>query len=329
MKNLSDIESLKQTILQYRDKRVMITFHSVGDADALSSAFLVARFFPNHIIVTPDRITSNARRMLHNSGENPEAISNSFDKSAELIVMVDVNNFEGCEPLTSQLEKTSSTILIIDHHSPTTIEKENVLSFNDESHNSAASIVMDLLESARLQINSNEARMLLTGIISDSAEFKNSTPKTFMQVGKLLQIGKTTYPSIVEQMFIEPDPKSRAESAEDLFSSRMEVKSGLLFMYGRSKGPANIPADHAIRIGADVSIFINESASEVSISSRLRPPLDRKYGIHLGKVMRSLAPLIKGTGGGHPCAAGAYGGFKDGGPKFLDEFIHRILESAR
>jgi nanoRNase/pAp phosphatase (c-di-AMP/oligoRNAs hydrolase) len=68
---------------------------------------------------------------------------------------------------------------------------------------------------------------------------------------------------------------------------------------------------------------------EVSFSARMRPPLDRKLHLHLGVLMQSLAKIINGTGGGHPCAAGAYGPLTSKGREFEDKFRERILDLIR
>jgi nanoRNase/pAp phosphatase (c-di-AMP/oligoRNAs hydrolase) len=327
---IDDIDSLAQVVKRYRSERVLITFHSFGDTDAVSSAFTLSSYFEDCIVATPDTITTNARRMLKNNGYDTK-VSNTFDGEAELIVLVDVNNFEGCGRFAEELGRAKSQVLIIDHHARVEFKKgsDNVLSFNDESHNSAASIVMDLMDALGIQLKEAEARMLLMGIISDSAEFKNSTPKTFSQIGRLLQIGNTDYPTVIEQMFTPPDAKSREHSTSEFFRSKTMVKKGILFIYGDVAGAANMPADNGIRIGADVSMFRSIGKNEVSISARLRPPLDERYGIHLGKIMKELSPLIGGTGGGHPCAGGAYGPKKSGSAEFMAEFVDRILDAIK
>ena len=50
-----------------RDKRTLLTFHSIGDTDSISSAFALLKFFNNATIATPDFITGNSRRILENS----------------------------------------------------------------------------------------------------------------------------------------------------------------------------------------------------------------------------------------------------------------------
>ena len=122
-------------------------------------------------------------------------------------------------------------------------------------------------------------------------------------------------------------PETREGFIEDLFRSNIKIMNGMLVVYGAAKVHANMLADDAIRIGADASIFYTSSKKEVSFSARLRPPLDKTHSIHLGRLMKELAPLISGQGGGHPCAAGAYGPKRENADKFLNAFINKIDET--
>ncbi len=322
-----DFESLKKTISSYKDRRVLLTFHAIGDTDSISSAFALLLFFKNARIASPDFITSNSKNILESMQFKESAIQTNFDDNAELAVLLDVNNFEDCGKFRQKLEGFKGTILVIDHHTPNKIEKEDVLVFNDESYNSAASIVYDLAKSLNVRLDSRTANLLATGILSDSAELRNAFPKTFIQIGELLQRSGTDYQSLLLEMQHVASPKARAEFMADLFKCKVEVHDGLLMLYGSARVHANKLADDAIKIGADVALFHSINRKEVSFSARLRPPLDNTYKINLGKIMKKLAPIINGQGGGHPCAAGAYGNGVLKENEFQEAFMKEI--SAR
>lgn len=57
-------DELCDLLKEYRDKRVVLTFHTIGDRDAVGSAVALSTFFPRSEVVTPDFITNNAKRML-------------------------------------------------------------------------------------------------------------------------------------------------------------------------------------------------------------------------------------------------------------------------
>jgi nanoRNase/pAp phosphatase (c-di-AMP/oligoRNAs hydrolase) len=319
-----DFSELKRIIESHRGVRTLITFHSIGDTDSVASAFALSSCFSNAVIVSPDFITSNSKHVLDKLGFQSGSIRAVFDDSAEFIVMVDVNNFEDCGALKNKLAETRREILIIDHHAAQSIEKEPVSVFNDESYNSTSSIVFDIVKALGCGMDGKTAELLAAGIVSDSAEFRNSTPYTFVQIGELLRLAGKDYQGLLMDMRHLASADNRIDSIKSLFSSGVVIKNGLVFVFGEGFR-ANISADDAIKVGADVALFRSISTSEISFSARLRPLLDKERGIHLGKVMAALAPIINGHGGGHPCAAGAYGSNANASKEFVNGFINAVF----
>ena len=328
---LLNFEALKFIAEENREKRVLITFHSIGDTDSVSSAVALSKYFKNSKIVTPDMITANAARLMKRFGFAPENITNIFDPKNDLVIMVDVNNFEDCGPFRYHLESFPGNILIVDHHALKEIEKDTVNVFNDESFNSAASIVFRLLEALNYRLDKNASGMVLAGIISDSADLRNAAPATFVQIGVLLSNAGLEYTEMLEIMQHVAEPQARLRTIEDVVHSKKDIMGDMLFMTGRAHAHANLAADSAIKIGADVALFYSESEKEVSFSARLRSPLDRRLGIHLGVVMKQLAKTINGNGGGHPCAAGAYGpvAMLEKADEFTQNFIVEVMRHAK
>lgn len=319
-----DFDGIVSEVRSRSGTRTALTFHSIGDTDCVSSALALARAFPNSVICTPDRLTANAERVLKKFGFDAGAITQEFPEDAETVVLVDVNNFEGCGRFAAALWAFAGRVLVVDHHRFYE-DRKNMAAFSSESYNSAASISYDILKALKLGLDRNLAKLLALGILSDSAEFKNTTPETFVQLGELLAIAGTDYISLMTESGHISPAEERAKTVADVMKSAAFVRNGLLFMHGECHAYANLAADDAIRIGADVALF-HSIGKEVAFSARLRPTLDRKYGIHLGKMMKELSPLIGGTGGGHPCAAGAYGSEISNAREFDERFVSAVLE---
>ncbi|MGC8572217.1 MAG: DHH family phosphoesterase [Candidatus Micrarchaeia archaeon] len=305
-------------------KKVLITFHSIGDSDSVASALALKEIFGDYAtIATPDAITANAIRMLKAVDINPKIITNDFD-DADIIFLVDVNNFEDCGSFRYKLEEFEKNIIIIDHHMLHQINKQNVFVFNNEKYNSTSSIIYNLLKRIKQPISKILAYIILYGIISDSADLKNAFPETFIQIGELLKYVGVDYDELLSK--IEPmiDAKSREETMEDVCKAEKIIIGKLLFIYGKAHSHANVSADVALRSGADIVLFYSLNSEGISLSARLAETLDKLYGIHLGKIMKDLAPIIKGSGGGHPCAAGAYGPVAEAEEQFKQAFIEKI-----
>jgi nanoRNase/pAp phosphatase (c-di-AMP/oligoRNAs hydrolase) len=324
-----NIDELARILEEIKNERVMLTFHSMGDTDSVSSAYALAMHMPNATVATPDEITANSGRILRKLGFAPDDMSREFQDSASVVILVDANNFGDCGPFGPQLEAYKGRIIIIDHHAKVEIQRENTYVFDDESYNSASSIVYELLKKLGFDIDKNCAMLLLTGIISDSAELKNSDYRTFLQIGELLKAAGSDYNEVQNIMQHLADPYARAKTIGDMAGAHVEIVDGILLAYGGAHAHANIAADLMIKAGADVSLFGTQSETEVSFSARLRPLFDRKLGLHLGVLMRKLAPIINGSGGGHPCAGGAYGNGINGRDEFERAFREEILKSIK
>ncbi|MDE1810611.1 MAG: DHH family phosphoesterase [Candidatus Micrarchaeota archaeon] len=327
MKEIRDSGSLAKLLQSYSGKRALLTFHSMGDTDAIASSLILSKFFKSYSVATPDTITSHSKSILKKLGFDPESITDDFDGSAQLVILSDVNNFEDCGAFRQKLKDFVGTIIVIDHHAPKQVSKE-ILVYDDEGYNSASSIVFDVVEQSGIRLSRNEAKLLALGIISDSAELMNSTPQTFMQIGRLLEAGGTDYSTLSLMLKSTPSVNDRYTGVKDLFSAKREIISGRLFVYGRSSYQANHMADDAIKIGADISLFHTVSRKEISFSARMRPELEQS-GVHLGVIMRGLAGIINGSGGGHPSAAGAYGTGKSKSAEFTDAFLREVVKRLK
>ena len=326
---INSIEELAAVLWRYKHSIVTLTFHSRADIDSAASAMALSNFFDHPAIATSDPISSTAARVMKREGYGSVAIGSEFPSDAEAVILLDANNFAECGGFRQRLEAFRGPVIIIDHHAPTEISSDNVSVFNDEGYNSAASIVYELMKKLGMRVEPRVAKLILAGIISDSAELKNADARTFIQIGELLRTAKVDYQEMLDSMGHIADPETRADMIEDLMSGTVVVRAGLLFVFGVSRGRANVAADNAIRIGADVALFQSGGGKEVSFSARLRPPLDKTYGIHLGRMLQELAPIISGSGGGHPCAAGAYGGNADNAQEFVDEFNEMIIRKVK
>ncbi|MEM0154335.1 MAG: DHH family phosphoesterase [Methanothrix sp.] len=317
------LEELVEFLKRNADKRAMITFHSIGDMDCVSSAFGVTKILKNSSIRSPDFVSSNARFAIEQAGIAMPEIGMGFDDKAELIVLVDVNNFEDCGPFEKKLAESSSQILVIDHHASPEANKAMV--FNDESYNSTASIIYDLLKSFGIRPDQQTSEILAMGIYSDSAEFRNASAKSFVQIGELLEISGLGFQQLLEKFSKIAPVEARERTVDELFDSEIAIVGNRLFVKGMTSVHAAIAADDAIKIGADIALFCSESESEISFSARCRPTLDTEMNMHLGKIMRSISGIIDGTGGGHPCAAGAYGPKKEGKNAFVKAFQDKVF----
>lgn len=323
---MSDSISFKELcklIQSYKGKKVSITFHTIGDRDSVSSAVALSEFLGSSEIVTPDFITRNAERMLKDLDYNNVMTKSLGDP--EIIIILDTNTLEGLGGLKQQIKRSDAEILFIDHHAMPKNPYERAKIFNDESFNSTSSIAYEVLNQLNFKFTDTSSRILLYGIVSDSAGFKNATALTFKQISNILTFLKADYAEIMyDTSFISP-PQIRMDEIRDMSRSNVEKYGNYIIMYGKTDMHANEVAERAVAMGADIALFWSVNKKEASISARMYPNLDKKLSLHLGKVMQDAAPFINGNGGGHPCAAGAYGPKTSG----IEQAISRIVAEIK
>ncbi|MGC8676184.1 MAG: DHH family phosphoesterase [Candidatus Micrarchaeia archaeon] len=326
-------DELLELVKRYSQQDVLITFHSIGDRDAVGSAVALSEYMHSSIVAMPDFLTNNARRMLA-SVEYEKKISAKFVKTSAVIV-TDADNTEVLGPFSKELYNYSGEVLFIDHH----LKSDNVKAelpnasavymFTDEKFNSTSSIVYALLKRLGASIGKEVALLLANGITADSADLQNADALTFMQLSELFSISGTTYASLQEMYHSSIPLVNRLMTMQDVKNASLESTGKYLIVYGKATEHANVAADAAMNLGADAAVFWSITPYEASISGRLRSPLDKQLGIHLGVYMRGVAALLNGTGGGHACAAGAYGPEKGKVEQAALQIVGKLKEAMK
>ena len=325
-----DFDALCTLIKSYVEKDALITFHSIGDRDAVGSATALSKYLPRSVIATPDFLTNNAKRML-DLVDYKNKIGSKFENKVAVIVL-DANNLEVLGKFSPYLENFKGELIFIDHHVRPLEEEANKINanvFNDESYNSTASIIFDMFKHNHFDIDKETAILLLNGITADSADFQNADSRTFMQIAELLSTSKITYSTLKEYYHAIVPVENRLMTINDVRASTAENVGRYVIMYGKATAHANVAADAALSLGADAAVFWVVTESEASISARLRAPLDKTLGIHLGEIMQGISFLVGGSGGGHACAAGAYGHKKENAEVAGRKVVEKVKDKMK
>jgi bifunctional oligoribonuclease and PAP phosphatase NrnA len=320
-----DFAGLCEFVKEHKDSKVALTFHTIGDRDGVGSAVALSEYFKNASVVTPDFITNNAKRMLSYLGLE-HIVGTTFPADAEVIIILDTNNLFALGRHEKELQNFKGELLFIDHHSPHEDLQANALMFNDETFNSTASIVYSLMKNLGVEIKRETAMLILNGITADSADMQNSFPETFRQVAELLEISNTEFSFFSDYVHRSIPVRNKYQVINDVFSSKVEVIGNYILIYGRAMEHANVAADTALKLDADAAVYWVTSGTEASISARLRPPLDKELSLHLGVVMKDIGKIVEGNGGGHACAAGAYGPKREAAQQAGEEAVRKIKE---
>ncbi|MGC9150055.1 MAG: DHH family phosphoesterase [Candidatus Micrarchaeia archaeon] len=300
-------------------KGAFVTFHSRGDLDACSSGYVLAKYF-NFKIIAPDAPASRALKLLQRFGKRID-VWNGEEIKEENFVIVDANSYSLFPPKFSQMLRNKKKI-VIDHHQ----EREDMIEgiiFNSSSFNSSSSIVFEILKESKKKIEKNDALLLLFGIVDDSADFRNSNPKTFEQIAELLRITNYSFYDVYQILYSKETTASLLEELKKIEYKEIfreingERKKAIIALGIVKENFETRVAEILLSIGCNVAIIGSYSRKERKLKVSLRA-LNEKY-INLATLANRVGWSLGGSGGGHKNAAGIYW---NGRKKDLKEVIN-------
>lgn len=137
--------------------------------------------------------------------------------------------------------------------------------------------------------------------MTDTANFRFANSKTFKSVSEMLE----AFPIQMGEIFqlVAPVNDENIDQAKRMAvlkaCQRMEIRKFRKYIIAVSKVSAyeSLACKVFLQLGgADIAIVGSEK-NGVRISARARESLVRK-GLHLGKIMEKVGPIIDGSGGG-------------------------------
>jgi nanoRNase/pAp phosphatase (c-di-AMP/oligoRNAs hydrolase) len=291
----------------------------LGSAIAFSR-YLTSLGLKNRIGVSQS-VSSYAKRLLNFAQveRNPSVLE-------DVVIIFDTSSIEQLEPVEVPNDRY---VIVIDHH----VEKENPIKAHikiiDSSRTSTAEIVWELLEYFGFY-DEVSAKALLAGIVTDTANFRYANSKTFKTVSRILERFDIQMGEIYN--LVAPVTDENIDQAKRMAilkaCQRMEIKKVGTYIIAVSKVSAyeSLACKVFLQLGADVAI-VGSDKNGVRISARAKENLVKK-GLHLGRLMEKVGPIIDGSGGGHSGAAGANGKRNlEEAVKFLVKEIEMFLKT--
>ncbi|WP_297439061.1 bifunctional oligoribonuclease/PAP phosphatase NrnA [Thermococcus sp.] len=319
---------LKKFLRASEDRSFLLLCHHNADPDSLGSAIAFAIYLKSTgvervKIGVAQSVSSYAKRLLSLS---PVPVERNPPVEEDVVVIFDTSSLEQLEPIEV---REGRTLVVIDHH----VEKEKPIRADirvvDSSRTSTAEIVWELLKYLGVY-NETAVRALLAGIITDTANFRFANTKTFKAVSEMLEHFPIQLGEISQ--LVAPVSDENIDQAKKMAvlkaCQRLEVKKFRKYIIAVSRVSAYeaLACKVFLNLGADVAIVGSEK-NGVRISARAREALVKR-GLHLGRIMEGVGPVIQGSGGGHPGAAGANGqaNLEEGVKTILKE-IERFLKN--
>ncbi|AHF79662.1 DHH family phosphoesterase [Thermococcus paralvinellae] len=316
---------LKRFLEEAKERKYsfLLLCHHNADPDSLGSAIAFSRYLStiglDNRIGVAQSVSSYAKRLLSFA-----EVEKDPQVKEDVVVIFDTSSIEQLEPVEIPNDKF---VIVIDHH----IEKKNPIKAHirivDSSRTSTAEIVWELLKYFDFY-DEIAAKAILAGIATDTASFRYANARTFKTVSEILE----RFPIQMGEIYnlTAPVNDENIDQAKRMAilkaCQRMEIKKFRKYVIVTSKVSAyeSLACKVFLQLGADVAIVGSEKKG-VRISARAKEHLVKK-GLHLGKIMEKVGPIIEGSGGGHAGAAGANGKRNlDEAIKFLVKEIEKFL----
>jgi len=293
-------------------RRVMVITHVAPDGDAIGSLLGLGRALrwlgKEYTLACADPVP---RRFTYLPGS--EAIATGPESEYDLVISLDCGDLERLGAAYDE-SLIGLPIINVDHHVTNT--HFGTVNWVDTRVASAAEMVLELVESLDVPLDSDMALCLLNGIVTDTLGFRipNTPLRTMQAVLKLMEAG-AQLPEITAHVFNQRPFSDICLWAKALNGVQLDGRiiwsqitqamrhECALF----EKGDAGLVNFLGTTAEADVAIvFIEEDDGRIKVEMRSVPSVD------VSAVARDLG------GGGHPQAAGCT---LDGAPNEVREKV--------
>ncbi len=295
-------------------RRIVITFHSQGDVDAVGAAIALSRALgKKSIIAAPDKPTAAARKLLNYTGTPYSLFSEIKPQPTDYIIVLDSSSPQMLRHLAGIKPN-----LMIDHHarfphfaaqngapfSQGEKERGGEIAAKKVINDPAASSTCEILYFLLKPKDRLSCISLLLGIIADSASFKCATPSTFKAASELLARSSLSYSQLLSLSHAPESFSERLEAIRSCPSVSAERAGKHIIALAMAKSHEAHFADMLVSLGADIA-FVGCEAESGRISARMRDSM--KGMVKLDRIMFEVGKVMNGSGGGHEMAAGATG----------------------
>jgi len=280
---------------------ILIAGHVSPDGDAIGACVamgLILKQMGKHYNILLEEPDDQYTDLLNTA----PVLSNSPEKACDLFIALDCADLDRLGVFKGAFEKAKIS-WNVDHH----ISNTNYGQYNhvDANASSASEIVFNIYKTSQVQMNTQMAKAIYTGIIYDTSAFKhsNTTSKTLKAASELLEY-PFDFSAIIQKMFYEyPLVSIQLQGAaigniQTYYDNKLAIATLSLeeinLYSNNGKGTEGIVNVLKNIKDSKVAVFLYEkSKGEIKVSLRSETPYD----------VCSIA--MEFGGGGHIKAAGA------------------------
>lgn len=313
-----------QELARHLHGDVIILCHHNADPDAICAAYAIKRMI-HHLsptafveVITPDGASKLSEKVLTYTGL--QVSKESMTGKADTFIVVDTGSLKQLEQWALRFTELGAVKIVIDHHTPDPeMQKQATFYIDDPESIATCEIIFWILKELSIPLDETLATALLVGILFDSRQFAIATPRTFRVAAELVEAGATMFKAkeLLASTMDLSEKTARLKAAQRINVHRIEswfVATSNLSSFQSSAARA------FLILGADVAILVGKDKNAIQASFRSTDDFWQKTHIDLGEISKILAKSFKGTGGGHPTAAGVNGEGEE------EEFLDKALE---
>ena len=302
--------------------KTLITFHSLGDVEAVASAIALSKLLNNCVVKSPDHTNSASRHLLEKVGiEKIPILKPGETANYNNVVLVDVANKEMLADFGNELSSFRGKVIAIDHHEHGNMLK-NAKIFEFPNRTSCCEVIYDLYRVSGRKINAKNATLLLAGVIADTARFKSANKETFHAVPQLLIASGRKYEEILQMVKTNPD-SSQVKSVLKALQTAELIETGKgVIGFCKSNGFESRCAAELIHVGCGVAVCANVKVGKIAMVKNTEN--ESAVSVNVGKLMKETGRDLQGSGGGHPAIGGA-----SGKPQLVEKALQKLVEKTK
>ncbi len=283
----------------------LISFHSLGDVEAVASALSLAKLLKQSEVKSPDKTNSASRHLLQGLGLPAIPIVKQKElNNYNNLVLVDVANKDMLGKFGEEVARFKGKIIAIDHHEHGKM-LANARMFEFVHRTSCCEVIYDLYRVSRKKMDSITATLLLTGVIADTARFKTANRQTFSAVSQLLIASGKEYGEVLSLARAMPDNSEIKNVFQALLKLKLIETEGGLIGVVENNAFESKTCLALVETGCVVGICLNPKNGKIAMAKDTENPHSVK--VDVGKILKQFGPSVKGSGGGHESIGGLTG----------------------
>ncbi len=207
------------------DAPLYVTGHQQPDTDSICSALAYARLKQTETDAVPARagpLNPESEFVLDRwEVEPPELLEDAADKQ---LILVDHNEYSQAVPGA----RDAQIVEIVDHHRIGGIETSDPILFRNEPVGSTATILTKLYDEANVEIGSDTAGLLLSGLLSDTVVLRSptTTAQDETVAERLAEIADVDYEEYGKELLQQKSKLGEKEPREMVLGDFKEFEFG-------------------------------------------------------------------------------------------------------